>query len=667
MSTAWLTNDLWRAHVSWLTPSWVGTTEDGRRDFDARRWLDVMEAAHYRTIIFYVKHHDGYCTYPSRYATAQPERDFLGECVAEVRRRGLRILCYYSSFIDELTGNAHPDWQVLARDGTPAQVWCSAQWPGACCCLNHPGYRDLVLGQLTELRDTYHPDGFWMDVFEPMMAENCFCPSCQEAYRRATGQDLFGTRDNAWYWSCVVDLMREIRAIADGSDRPCVVTANTGAHCPELDAQCDLLTHEAFTSTMISALGRCLRPLGKPFETTCRLYSAVGTWAMRGPDRVLLDSLAAVVHGGACCQELSPTHTGAITEEAALRVQEVGGYIRQIEEYLVGTAPVLDAALLLPTAAYSSSFDCPQPGGWDTVMAERDTPFAYVYPGADLSPYRLVILDGRVPADEGLARQVADYVAQGGALLVEGDAAGYGTPAWPIMAEVLGLAEITAAEASVHYLSGLPAALAAAMGADDLIVEGEARDITLSGAQALAYYRDEFAVRSPDRRTYRNLPPARTRSARPAISVNQYGRGRALCLGCALTAGELRAHRYAEADVREYPTQLAANVARFLIAEPLMRGTTPAGVEVVVNRQRGRHVVHLLNHYVAGRYCDSRPGLLRLADVTLSVNSGRLGPVSRATHVAGARAEALPLRRDGQWLEVVLPSLGVHGLVLLEP
>jgi hypothetical protein len=666
MSNDWLTSDLWRAHVSWLTPPWVGLTAEGRGDFDAARWLEVMEAAHYRTIIFYVKHHDGYCAYPSRYLTVKPERDFLGECVAEVRRRGLRIVCYYSSFLDEVTGNEHPDWQVLGRDGTPPPTWSSTQWPGAYCCLNHPGYRDLVLGQLTELRDLYEPDGFWMDVFEPMTGENCFCPSCQEKYRQATGGSLLDTRDNAWYDSCVADLMREIREIADGSARPCMVTANCGRRSPVVDGYCDLLTHEAFTSTMISSLGRAFRPLGKPFETTCRLYSAVGTWAIRGHDRVLLESMAAVVHGGACCQELSPTHTGTITEEAARRVAEVGGYIRGIEEYLTDTEPVLDAAIVLPETSYGAIYECPPPGGWDTVLRERDIPVAYVYPDADLSPYHLVVLDGRAPLTEALAQKVAGFVRAGGGLIVEGEAAGLGTSAGSLMAEVLGLGEASSLGAGTYYLSGLHPDLAEDMGADDLVVEGTAHRVALRGAEPLGFYRYEFAPRRDGWRTYHNLPPARARSEEAAITLHRYGEGRALFVACALTTAELRDHRYHEHDVREYPTQLAANLARFMIGEPLLRGTTAAGVEMVVNRQGSRYVVHLLNHYAGGPYFDNRRGLLRLADVLVSVNASRVGPLTKAAEVSGGEARPLPIRREGRWLEVLLPRLSVHGLVLLE-
>ena len=167
MSIDWLTKDLWRAHVSWLTPNWVGSTEEGRRAFDAVRWIDQLQSAHYQTLIFYIKHHDGFCTYPSRFSNIQPERDFFGECAREARKRGMRILAYYSSNLDQLSGAEHPEWQVTDRDGNPAKGWFDNLWPGSYMCINNPDYRYLLFGQLVELRDNYQSDGFWMDVFGP--------------------------------------------------------------------------------------------------------------------------------------------------------------------------------------------------------------------------------------------------------------------------------------------------------------------------------------------------------------------------------------------------------------------------------------------------------------------------------------------------------------------
>jgi hypothetical protein len=193
MPTGWLTNDPWRAHVSWLTPPWVGESEEGRAGYDAADWLDKLKRAHYRALILYCKHHDGYCTFRSQYSAAQPERDFLGECMAEARRRGMIVQAYLSSNLDQLIARAHPDWQVRARGGEPAAGWYDRIWPGAYLCINDPGYRELLLGQCRELVRDYGADGLWLDVFSPHTSDNCFCEHCRDKHTHETGGDLLAT------------------------------------------------------------------------------------------------------------------------------------------------------------------------------------------------------------------------------------------------------------------------------------------------------------------------------------------------------------------------------------------------------------------------------------------------------------------------------------------
>ena len=168
-----------------------------------------------------------------------------------------------------------------------------------------------------------------------------------------------------------------------------------------------------------------------------------------------------------------------------------------------------------------------------------------------------------------------------------------------------------------------------------------------------------------------NMPPKATRSDDPAIALNNYGKGRAMYIACPLTVGEIHGHMNTWGDTREYPIQLAANLARFMIGEPLLRGTTPPGVEVVVNSRSACHIVHLLNHYVcayyvSGQYHDNRRGILRLARVPVSINERRIGRVKRAYRVGGNKKIKLTMERDGEWVEVSIPELIVHDIVVFE-
>ena len=665
-ATDWLNHDLWRSHLSWLTPPWVGSTTEGRKEFDAKRWIDQIQSAHYQTLIFYIKHHDGFTTYPSRYAKIQPERDFFGECVAEVRKRGMRIVAYYSSVLDQVTGKEHPDWRVRNREGEPAGGWYDPYWPGCYCCINNPGYRGFMLGQLTELRDNYNPDGFWLDVYSSHNYENCFCEFCRDKYRQETGKDLLETKGEAWYDACFSDLMAEIQRLIKQKNPDCVLGQNTGIRIPSVEEHVDFLTHEAVDSPTISLMCRGMRSLGKPYESTYRLYSAVGSWSMKGPNRILLEAGATLAHGGACCLELPPLHTGRIMDEPVERLKELGQYVRAIEPYVIGTKGVYDAAVFDPETHFG--WNNRTNPGWHSVLMERDIPFNIVYPDADISEYQLIIIDERITVDEPLAVKLREYVRAGGSLIVEADAARFGTPAGDILSEVLGVADRGKTGQPAQYISDLDRRLRTNMGEDELIVEGEACRVEATTAKPLAFLRYEFATRSPDKNIMINLPPARSRSDDPAVTLNRFGRGQAMYLACPLVANELRNHKSRWDDAREFPMQLAENLARFMIPRPLLPGSTPPGVEVVINAGDNRHVVHLLNNYATGQHIDNRRGLLKLANVPVALNEQRIGPVKRAFSLdyATNRKVELPLRRNNSWAETNIAEMSVYEIIILE-
>jgi len=262
--------------------------------------------------------------------------------------------------------------------------------------------------------------------------------------------------------------------------------------------------------------------------------------------------------------------------------------------------------------------------------------------------------------------ELVEYRAAGGSLIVEASAAFGPGGNENRLSQVLGIEGRGQTGGVAHYLGGLDARLPAGTGLDPLIVEGEAYHVTLTTASPLAFYRYEVTDRRAVKDLYHNLPPHRKLSNDPLITLNAYGKGRALYLAVPLTTVEIRNHHNNPLENRTRSTQLAANLARFMLDAPVLRGTTPAGVELVVNQQPGRTLVHVLNNYVARQYEDSRPSLLKLADVPVSINEQRIGPITRAYRLSQGKPQELLIQRDGPWAEVRLPELGVHALIILE-
>jgi hypothetical protein len=161
----------------------------------------------------------------------------------------------------------------------------------------------------------------------------------------------------------------------------------------------------------------------------------------------------------------------------------------------------------------------------------------------------------------------------------------------------------------------------------------------------------------------------------PAITLNRFGEGLAMFVACSLGTTEIRRHQNVISDpptgfpnvlpqVHEWSLQFGENLALRLIKQPVLRSKAPAGVEIVINEQPRRHVVHLLNQYLTPMlFADNRSGHLVIADITLAINEKRIGPVHRVVSFEGAD---LPIQRDGGWTQVTVPRLAVHEMLAFE-
>ena len=685
MTKEWLTNDLWRAHVSWLTPEWIGQTEDGRKSFDAVKWIDDLRRAKYNSLIFYNKHHDGFCTFPSAYSgTKKPERDFFGETVVEAKKHGMKVMAYYSSVLDYELALKHEDWRVVRRDGKSIRSWLDFFVPGSYLCINNPEYRQLMLNQIQEILN-YDPDGVWIDVYCPMAYverkksnENCFCKHCQEKYFSETGGDIFDTESDVWYRKCYDEFLQVMNDFIKACNPDCVITVNQ-ARMPGCNEIMDFYTSESGSADGASILSRSLRDGKKPFEMTYRMYSTVGSWAMRNAEVIKLESAMIIAHGGACSIEISPTHTAFFQKDAIDTLEKVGSYIRSIEKYCINTEPLYDAAYLMPDNLRGVLWY------WDSPLTERDIPYDFVYRNTDLSKYQLVILDPHITLDMDIINELEDYVKNGGNLIVECNVGVHGSEAYGIIINTLGLKSAVKVAGNIRYISNIDKSLSEGMGSDPLIVENIREtytdinavpeldapyfSIVPESAIPVAYYNYACGDKGLGKNIFNRLPPAINCSSEPAITINKYGKGKAMFIACPLVYSELNVHKqqYSTIDRRVFTLQFAANLARHMLNEPLLKDSTPAGVEIVANKQNDRHIFHIFNHYCEGKYIESRNEMLRLSDITLFINSSRIGAVSRIYSAGdGNEPKEMPFERDGKWLKIVIPVLGTNEILILQ-
>ena len=122
--------------------------------FDAREWARVIKGAGAKYLTVTSRHHDGFSLWPTRVddgyniALTPFRRDILGELTEACKEAGLQLNFYYSLM----------DWH---RKDYPA---------GSCAKVvlgdqkgDYASYKRFMMGQITELIDSYHPGNIWFD------------------------------------------------------------------------------------------------------------------------------------------------------------------------------------------------------------------------------------------------------------------------------------------------------------------------------------------------------------------------------------------------------------------------------------------------------------------------------------------------------------------------
>ena len=122
--------------------------------FDAKEWVRVFKGAGAKYVTITSRHHDGFSLWPTKVddgyniALTPFKRDILGELAAACREEGLQLNFYYSLM----------DWH---RKDYPAGA-------SACKVLgnqkgDYASYKKFMLGQISELIDSYRPGNIWFD------------------------------------------------------------------------------------------------------------------------------------------------------------------------------------------------------------------------------------------------------------------------------------------------------------------------------------------------------------------------------------------------------------------------------------------------------------------------------------------------------------------------
>lgn len=575
---------------------------DVGKDFDAERFARTFADAHVDSVTVFAKCHHGHLYYdtdrPERHPGLPRDLDLMGSQIEALHAVGIRAPIYLSVQCDEWAANHHPEW--IALDDELRQVkWGSSAYKAGWQILDMSSpYQEYLREQIEEVLEKYAPvDGIFLDM--------CWDQPSSSRWAREgmvrSGLDPANADERDEYARIVaLQYMQRYRDIVEPALRPGSAQGAWFNSRPKtrLHEESVLLRHVEIESLPSGGWGyaylpyvaRFVRPLGLPtLSHTGRFHKSWG-------DHGALKSKAALLYE--CSQILSLGLTGGIGDllhpsgapnpAVYSLIGEVYSHIEKCEPFVLGGKLLSEIGVVVNPELG----DAPGPAGIGAVRALQQLrkQFDIVSPDADLSGYRLILVPESTSIEPALAKKLSAFLAEGGAIVVSGDAA-IDAAGRPVMDE-LGIQTFGASPFSHVFLRPTGALSGVTAQFDTVMYERTVRVTAAEGSEVLCGIVEPYFERSYERFSGHEYTVPEAESAYAAVVRN----GRAVTLAAPL----LKAFgTHANPPYRE----LLGGVIDLVMPDPIVRDDGPAHLEATVVRTETSTVVHLLS-FIPARLAD---------------------------------------------------------------
>jgi len=631
-------------------------------DFDAEAWADAIEAAHAQAASVFCKGGFGHAFYrKGRVGFVHPHMpaglDMVEEQVEAFHKRGIRAIGYYHTFGSQPLARLRPEWRKVDAAGAPM---------GHSMCMLSPLFEEHMLPQVQEIVENYALDAMFFDgtYAQP---RPCYCESCKRRFREDTGLELPVARADTSYrayvkWS--IAQFQRIRAVICDvihDPRPDVLVSVNNAYTPRSpevvvegigSLMMDIFpADQAFTG---SHLSKYWVTQGRPFDVMNSAFLKWwGDWAVKPPAMMKQEAATIVVNGGLTWTGYQMTERFGVPKAAMAAMGEAMAFVEERESLLVDSEPIPHVAVL-QTEAQHTSMDAPQvwvdlgaSRGVHQVLSENMIPYVFELPDGlleRLDSYAVVIVPDQRCLSSELVSRFDDWVKAGGLLIATAlsgstDEDGNRLEEWPL-GELLGLRLQGRYPHSHAYVEVVEPALKD--GALDMAHLAECPFALVEPTTDVERWAELVGIYlTSDGQPLLKRSSEGERTGHPAITVRSVGRGKAV-----YAAGEL--FRAVKVRGQWNLKVVIGNLLRACMGHPKVTVESDAWIEVVLRRQAGCELVHLVNHH------GNRP----VQDMFGSVEGSELQHVC-VDHVLPLHNVVVHYERDAAPVQVTLEPQGV--------
>ncbi len=634
---------------------------DVGQEFDAEVFAEAMQRAHVDSVTTFAKCHHGHLYYdtphPARHPGLKRGLDLLGEQIEALHRRDIKVPIYISVQCDEFAANTHPEWRVVNADGTLAGSPLQPCWH--IVDMSSP-YQDYLAEQIDEVLKRFKPvDGIFLD----MCWDQPSCSTWALAGMSKAGLDPLSEQDRMTYAHRVThQYMKRYQRQIDGAHkgRPVRIWFNSRplVHLAEekqfaRHVEVEALPTGGWGYTYFPLNIRFVRTFGLPtLGMTARFHKSWADFGGLKPEAALMYECTQSLANGAACSIGDQLHPRGRPDAAAYDlIGRVYSHVEACEPWCQGAKPVTDIAVIrqLDTQYFARGGDANE--GVVRALQQLRHQFDFLLPEGDLSPYRVVIITDAVTVAPALAARLRAFVRQGGAVLFTGsgalDAAGQ-----PVLAEQ-GIRVDGPSPFQTVYLRFDGAMAEGVAAADHVMYERGFRLRSASGAKGFVGVVEPYFDRTLEHFSSHNQTPP-DKLSRYVAAVQK---GRVMTVAFPIFKA------YATHGNLPYRHLIAKCLER-LLPQPLVRAGGPSFVEVTVNRQPKRTVVHLVA-FCPQRRAQNMDIVEDASDVRDLPLSLRLERAPRRVTVQPAGQELICVHRQGR-ADVVVPEFHGHAMLVFE-
>lgn len=639
--------------------------------FSAEEFADTLKNANVEAVTLFTRCHHGNLYYDS---TKYPERihphlkvkDMYREQAKECRKKGIKVYLYTTICWDIRVAAEHPEWVAIddyARISR-RETGNIFEDPGfhVDLCINSP-YREFCKEQIADALENCPVDGVLVDA---SFVVECCCPRCRKSMleKHLNPADPQDRKKHAW--QIYYDFVREMTDYLHEIDSDYDIFFNKG----HVGAQ-DIPVRDCFDYVAVESQpancgymdfpvsARYLRTWGVPVVgMTGRFLTGWGdNNSYRNQAALEYESFSALSYGGLCNigDQLPPS--GQLDKDMYGVIGDVFRQVKEKEPWCEDVTALSEMAVFNPEEFYGGAPGTvnPHAEGVCRMLQELGYQYDLVDSESDYSQYRLLLLADNIPVDHKLECRLKEFMDQGGALIVMGEA-GLKNSEETFAADCLGIRWNGESEYDADYIHA-EGVLGKGLFDADYAMYLKSENVEIISEEAselLPLIAPLFNTTWEHYTGHLKAPSSEIRVGSAAVRKGN----------CIYFAHPLSMIYHVMGP--KWVKQLLHNAIDVLMPDRLLEHTGPSTTIATVNEQTGKNrwIVHLM-HYVPERRTekyDIVEDIIPLYNIDLRVKTDRKPSAVRFV----PQMKNLEFRYENRQVVVTIPKVEGHQMVEIQ-